>query len=149
MNTTVVVVASLALSAIALSAAAQGVGGGLVNQRDREQRPCDTTTSVIDSARADAVSVLFSDRPLLAELRHEQGIPNSAGQVDVSAVRDGAVCERMASQFDHALSPGTRVAVLRVGPLYYARDPDQRRTTGLFADSTFHVLIRLGAAFEE
>lgn len=152
MNSTVVFATSLALSAVALSssaAAAQGVRGSLVEQRDREQLPCAVTQSVIDSARADAVSVLFSDRPIIADLRREQGIPASATQLTVTPVRDGSVCKRLASQFDHVLSPGTRVAVVRVGPIFYARDPDQRRATGLFADSTFRVLMRLGAAVEK
>jgi hypothetical protein len=151
MKTTVALATSLALSAIALSAgtaAAQGSRGGLANQRDREQLPCAVTASVVDSARADVMSVLFSDRPLLADLRREQGIPSSASQVSVSAVRDGSLCGRLASQFDHALSPGAKVAVLRVGPIFYARDPDQRHATGIFTDSTFHVLMRLGAALD-
>lgn len=138
MNTTVVLATSLALCAVALSASAAAA-----------QRSCIMTPSVIDSARADAASILFSDRPLVTELRREQGIPSSATQVRVVAVRDPSLCERMASQFDRVLSPGTRLAVLRMGPIFYARDPDQRRTTGIFADSTFRVLMRLGAAVEK
>jgi hypothetical protein len=137
-KTTVVLAAALAFSAVALgarTAAAQG--------------PCAVTPSVLDSARAEAVSILFSDHPLVADLRREQSIPRWATQVPVSVVRDGALCQRLASQFDHVLAPGSHVAVLRVGPIFYARDPDQRRTTGLFADSTFRVLMRLGAALDK
>ncbi|MGH7616343.1 MAG: hypothetical protein ACREPM_03875 [Gemmatimonadaceae bacterium] len=138
MNTTTVLATSLALCAVALSAGAT-----------QAQSPCAVTRSVIDSARAEAVGILFSDRPLAAELRREQGIPQSAAQVSLSVVSDRALCERLASQFDHVLSPGAKFAVLRVGPIYYARDPDQRRATGLFADSTFHVVMRLGAAVDK
>jgi hypothetical protein len=137
MNTTSKSAMLLALSAVVLSAGAA-----------KAQAPCAVTPSVIDSARVDAISILFSERPLVAELRREQGIPQSAIQVPVSAVRNASVCQRLALQFDH-LSPGTKVAVLRVGPIFYARDPDQRRTTGIFTDSTFRVLLRLGAAVEK
>jgi hypothetical protein len=138
MKTTIVLVASLALSAVALST---GVA--------KAQRPCAVASSVSDTARAEVASILFSDRPIMAELRREQGIPHSAAQVPVSLIRDASVCERLASQFDHPLSPGTNVLVLRVGPIFYARDPDQRHTTGIFTDSTFHVLMRLGAALDK
>ena len=151
MNTTVVFATSLALSAIALSASgagAQGVRAGLASQRDRDQLPCAVIPAVIDSARAEAMSVLFSDTPILTELRREQGVPLSATQVGVSVVRDGSVCQRLASNFDHAVSPSTRVTVLRVGPIFYARDPDQRHATGFFADSTLRVLVRLGPPME-
>jgi hypothetical protein len=61
-------------------------------------------------------------------------------------VRDGPLCSRAAAGFRHEVSPGTRFVVLRLGPIYYARDPDQRRDTGVIMDSTFKVLVRLGAA---
>jgi hypothetical protein len=138
MNTSIVLATSLALSAVALSADAA-----------KAQRTCAVASSVSDTARAEVASILFSDRPIMAQLRREQGIPHSAAEVAVSLIRDASVCERLASQFDHPLSPGTNVVVLRVGPIFYARDPDQRRTTGIFADSTFHVLMRLGAALDK
>jgi hypothetical protein len=138
MKKTVVLATSLALSAIALSASAA-----------KAQGPCAVTPSLIDSARVEAVSILYSDRPLLTELRREQGLPPAANQVAVTVVRDASQCERLASRFDHALSPGTSVAVLRLGSIFYARDPDQRHATGIFADSTGRVLIRLGPAVEK
>jgi hypothetical protein len=30
--------------------------------------------------------------------------------------------------------------------MYYARDPDQKKATGVITDTTFKVLVRLGAA---
>ena len=151
MKTTVVLATSLALSAVALSAssaAAQGLGRSLAEQRTREQVPCAVTRSLIDSARVDAISILFSEHPLVADLRREQGIPNSAANVAVTPVNDGSLCKRLASQFDHVAS-GARVAVLRIGPVFYARDPDQRHSTGIFADSTLHVVMRLGPAMDK
>jgi hypothetical protein len=151
MNTSIVLATSLALSAVALSAgtaAAQSSRGSLSAQREREQVPCSVSSSAIDSARADAVGILYSDHPLAAELRQEQGIPASASQLTVTPVSDGALCRRLAAQFDRTLPSTSRLAVLRMGSIYYARDPDQRRTTGIFADSTFRVLMRLGAALK-
>jgi hypothetical protein len=151
MNTTVVFATSLALSAIALSgstAVAQGAANSLSAQRERDQLPCASTQAVIDSARAEAMSVLFSNTPVLTELRQEQGVP-AASTLGVSVVRDGSVCQRLASSFGHAVSPGTRVTVLRLGPIFYARDPDQHHATGFFADSTLKVLVRLGPPMDK
>ncbi len=55
------------------------------------------------------------------------------------------ICTRMTPALGHAISPTTRFAVLKVGPLYYARDPDQQRGTGVLADSLFRVVMRFGA----
>ena len=151
MHTTVVFATSLALSAIALgasSAAAQSARGSLAAQRERDQLPCAGTKAVVDSARAEAMSVLFSNTPVLTELRQEQGIP-SATQLGVAVVLDGSVCQQLASHFDHALPATTRVTVLKLGPIFYARDPDQRHATGFFADSTLKVLVRLGPPMDK
>ncbi len=147
MKLTVAFVASLAISAVGSSvAAAQDSRAAFADLKVREQEPCALTAPVLDSARADVADILFSDSRLIAELRHEQGIPDSPGQVTVSPVSDGTVCRRLASQLDHVVSSSTRLAVLRVGSIFYARDPDQSRATGVFADSTLHVVVRLGAA---
>jgi hypothetical protein len=138
MKTTVVLATALALSAIALSA-----------RTAKAQAPCATTPSLVDSARVEATSILFADRPLLTELRRDQRIPPSAAQTAVSVIRDASVCQRLAAQFDHALSPGASVAVVRVGSVFYARDPDQHHATGIFADSTLHLLLRVGAAIDK
>jgi hypothetical protein len=61
-------------------------------------------------------------------------------------VRDGALCSRVASSFDHPLDPDASFVLLRLGRVYYARDPDQRRATGMIMDTTFKVLVRLGTA---
>ena len=152
MKMTVAFAVSLAISAVGARssvAAAQGNGGSLAALRQREQEPCALTTPALDSAREDVEEILFSASRLLVELRHEQGIPDSPTQVPVLPVTDGSVCRRLASQLDHALSPSTRLAVLRVGSIFYARDPDQRRGTGIFADSTLKVVMRMGPALDK
>jgi len=110
------------------------------------QAPCLTLKTVVDSARDDALSVLTSDRPLVVELRREQHIAGPRELAPVHVVNDRYVCARMATTFERPIAPGVRFAVLKIGPLYYARDPDQRLGTGVIADSTFKVLMRLGAA---
>jgi hypothetical protein len=110
------------------------------------QAPCSTSPAVIDSARDDVMSILESESPLALELKQEQHL---AGRITISEVRDARRCTRMAAALNHSLPAGTTFAVLHVGPIYYARDPDQRRATGVFTDSTFHVLIRLGAAMPD
>jgi len=109
------------------------------------QAPCSTARAVVDSARDDALSVLTSDRPLVTELRREQNISNASDLSHITAVNDRFICAKMAGTFDHLVPPGVGFAVLRIGPMFYARDPDQRRSTGVFADTAFHVLMRLGA----
>lgn len=152
MKTTVAFAVSLAISTVSLSpgvAAAQRNSGGFAAQRAREHEPCALSEAVLDSARADVADILFSDSRLLVELRHEQGIPDSPAQVAVSPVSDGTVCRRLASQLDHTLSLTTKLAVLRVGSIFYARDPDQSKATGVFADSTLKVVMRMGAALDK
>jgi hypothetical protein len=152
MKMTVAFAVSLAISALGVRssvASAQENNAGLAALRQREQEPCALTTPALDSAREDVEEILFSASRLLVELRHEQGIPDSATQVAVVPVTDGSVCRRLASQLDHALSPSTRLAVLRVGSIFYARDPDQRRATGIFADSTLRVVMRMGPALDK
>jgi hypothetical protein len=88
--------------------------------------------------------VLESGSQLVKELRQEQRLPSTGPISPVTVVRDRFVCGRLATLFDHEIAPGISFVVLRVGPLYYAREPDQRRGTGIIADSVFHVLLRLG-----
>ena len=127
-------VAALALTAGAFSA-----------RYASAQAPCATApTVVIDSARTEVSGVLESGSQLVKELRQEQGLPKTGPISPVTVVRDRFVCSRLATLFDHEVAPGISFVVLRVGPLYYAREPDQRRGTGIIADSTFHVLLRLG-----
>ena len=66
----------------------------------------------------------------------------------VTVIRERFICARIAGTFAHIVPPGVTFVVLKIGPLYYARDPDQRRGTGVFADSAFHVVMRLGAAID-
>lgn len=107
------------------------------------QAPCDTKRAVVDSAREDVFTVLGSDGKLVQELRREQGI--SADSIAPVTISDPAVCAKMAGAFNRLLPRASTFAVLRVGNVYYGRDPDQKRATGVITDSTFRVLMRLGA----
>jgi hypothetical protein len=107
------------------------------------QAPCSTKRAVVDSARSDVFTVLGSDGKLVAELRQEQGIV--ADSLRPVTVTDPKVCAKLATAFNRLLPTTATYAVLRVGSVYYARDPDQKRATGVITDSTFRVLMRLGA----
>ena len=113
--------------------------------RSQAQAPCSVAAAVVDSARDDALSILTSDRPLVLELRKEQNMTQASDLASLSVVNERYVCTKMAGAFDHIIAPGVSFAVLRIGPIYYARDPDQRRGTGVFTDTAFKVLMRLGA----
>jgi len=39
---------------------------------------------------------------------------------------------------------GDKFVVLKIGPLYYAREPYQRRGTGILTDTAYKVVARLG-----
>jgi len=110
------------------------------------QAPCSTSPAVVDSAREEVLAILESESPLALELKQEQHI---VGPITIAEVRDARVCTRMAAAFKRTLPEGTTFAVLHVGPIYYARDPDQRHATGVFTDSTFRVLVRLGAVMPD
>ena len=112
----------------------------------RAQAPCSTTKALVDSARIEVGSVLGSESPLVAELRQEQGLPKTGAISPVAVVMDRSICARLATAFAREIPPGVSFAVLKVGPLYYARDPDQRRGTGIVTDSTFRVVLRLGVS---
>ena len=66
----------------------------------------------------------------------------------MTPVKERYICARLAGAFSHMVAPGVSFAVLRIGPVYYARDPDQRRGTGVFTDTTFKVLVKLGVSVE-
>jgi hypothetical protein len=112
----------------------------------RAQAPCAVTPTLVDSARDEVGSVLGSNSPLVQELRQEQKLPKTGPIFPVTVVRDRFICGRLATAFKHDIPPGVSFVVLRVGPLYYAREPDQRRGTGIVTDSTFNVLLRLGVS---
>jgi hypothetical protein len=107
------------------------------------QAPCSTRRAVVDSARSDVFTVLGSDGKLVAELRQEQGI--SADSIRPVTITDPMICTKLASAFNRLLPTTATYAVLRIGNVYYARDPDQKRATGVITDSSFRVLMRLGA----
>lgn len=107
------------------------------------QAPCSTRRAVVDSARDDIFTVLGSDGQLVQELRKEQGL--TADSIRAITVLDPMVCTKLAPAFNRLLPTTTTFAVLRVGNLYYARDPDQKRATGVITDSLYRVLMRLGA----
>jgi hypothetical protein len=104
---------------------------------------CATATEVVDSARNDVLEFLRSDAPLMVELRAEHRLKVDA--ITAVPVTERLVCTRITPAFNHAIAPTTRFAVLKVGPLYYARDPDQKRGTGVLVDSLFRVVLRFGA----
>lgn len=110
------------------------------------QVPCSASEIVADSARDEVLAVLSSDGELAKEIRQEQGIANPHDLSPITLVRDRAVCARMAGQFGHFVAPGIGFVVLRVGRLYYAREPDQRLGTGVLTDSAFRVVARFGAS---
>ena len=110
------------------------------------QAPCSIIPVMVDSARDEVLSVLKSGGEVITELRHDLGVTRFEAFSPVQVIRDGSLCSRAAAGFRHEVSPGTRFVLLRLGPIYYARDPDQRRDTGVIMDSTFKVLVRLGAA---
>ena len=105
---------------------------------------CSTSQVQVDSAKSEVSSVLNSGSSLVAELRQEQKLPATGDIGPVSIVRDRPVCAKIATQFDHEVAPSASLVVLRVGPLFYAREPDQKRGTGIITDSTYKVLLRLG-----
>jgi len=113
------------------------------------QAPCLTTQAVVDSAREDALAILTAERPLTIELRAEHGIKSAAEISFTDVVRDRRICAKLAGAFDHLIAPGVSFAVVRLGPFYYARDPNQTRSTGVITDTTFRVLLRLGAEIPE
>lgn len=110
------------------------------------QAPCSASKILADSARDEVFAVLSSDGELAKEIRQEQGIASPRDLAPVTLIRDRAVCARLAGQFGHFVAPGIGFVVLRVGRLYYAREPDQRLGTGVLTDSTFHVIARFGAS---
>lgn len=107
------------------------------------QAPCSTKRAVVDSARSDVLTVLGSNGELVSELRREQGI--AADSIVAVPVTDAAVCSRLAAAFNRLLPTSSTFAVLRIGNVYYARDPDQKRATGVITDSSYRVLMRFGA----
>ena len=110
------------------------------------QAPCSNSKLLADSARDEVIAVLSNSGELAKEIRQEQGIAKPGDLSPITLVRDRAVCARLAGQFGHFVAPGVGFVVLRVGPLYYAREPDQRRGTGVLTDSAFRVIARFGVA---
>lgn len=113
------------------------------------QAPCSLQRAVLDSARDEVHAVLTSSSKLVSELRQEQNMTSDATVNTMTPVRERYVCTKMAAAFDHIIPPGRSFAVLRVGPVYYARDPDQKRSTGVITDTTFKVLMRLGVSTDK
>jgi len=109
---------------------------------------CASGQAQVDSARDEVLSVLANDTPLAKEIRQEQNIANASDLAKMTLVRDRAVCSRVASRIDHPLPVGVGVVVLSVGPLYYVREPDQKKGTGVITDKNFKVVARLGAAVD-
>ena len=113
------------------------------------QTQCLASEAAADSARNDLADVMTSGNVLVMQLRIEQRIPADETGEHAPLVHDRTVCTRMAATLKHPLAPRTRITVLRMGSLYYVRDPDQRQSTGVIADSTFTVLMRLGRRIDD
>jgi hypothetical protein len=109
---------------------------------------CASGAAQVDSARDEVLSVLANDSQLAREIRQEQHIASTEELGKMSLVRDRAVCSRAATRIDHPLPAGASVVVLRVGPLYYVREPDQKKGTGVITDKDLKVIARLGAAVD-
>ncbi|HWP17140.1 MAG TPA: hypothetical protein VNM46_16055 [Xanthobacteraceae bacterium] len=109
---------------------------------------CASGQAQVDSARDELISVLGNDSQLAKEIRQEQKIASANDLAKMTLVRDRAVCSRVASRIDHPLPVGAAVVVLSVGPLYYVREPDQKKGTGVITDRDFKVVARLGAAVD-
>jgi hypothetical protein len=107
---------------------------------------CSTSQVQVDSAKDEVGSVLNSASPLVAELREEQHLPATGPIGPISVVRDRPVCSKIATQFDHEIGANASLVVLKIGPLFYAREPDQKRGTGIITDGSYKVLLRLGAS---
>ena len=123
--------------------AALAILAGAGASRVQAQAPCSTRRAVVDSARSDIFTVLGSDGQLVAELRREQGI--SADSIKPVTITDPTICTKLAPAFNRLIPTTASYAVLRVGNMYYARDPDQKRATGVITDTNYRVLMRLGA----
>ena len=134
------------MKAIAAAAAALFVLGA--HNTVSAQVFCATNPAQIDSARDEVMSVLGNDGQLAREIRQEQHIGTTDELAKMSLVKDRALCSRVASRIDHPLPTGAAVVVLRVGPLYYVREPDQKKGTGVITDKDFKVVARLGAAVD-
>jgi hypothetical protein len=110
---------------------------------------CSTVQVQVDSAKDEVSSVLNSTSSLVSEMRQEQHLPATGEIGPISIVRDRTVCAKLATQFDHEIPSSASLVVLRIGPLFYVREPDQKRGTGLITDSTYKVLLRLGASVKD
>ena len=107
--------------------------------------PCSLAPAILDSARVDAFVVLTSASRLVSDLRREQNMTDST-IAKMLPVRDRSVCAKLAGTFERIIPPGSSFAVLKIGKVYYVRDPDQKRGTGVITDTSYTVLMRLGAA---
>lgn len=133
------------ITRFAAGALIAAAAGALSATSARAQAPCSTARAKADSAREEVMSVLTSESEASREIRQEQGIPDPRA-LPTTVVRDGLTCSKLATKFGHPVGARTTFVVLQVGPLFYAREPDQRRGTGILADSTFKVIARLGVA---
>ena len=108
----------------------------------QSQTPCSVSPVHVDSARNEVMAVLTSDGQVMKEIREEQSFPKDLPAITV--IRDATICARAATAFGHSINKGDSFVVLRIGPLYYAREPYQRRGTGVLMDTAYKVVARLG-----
>lgn len=109
------------------------------------QAPCSTSRIMADSAREEVMTVLGNDGTLAKEIRQEQGIGKPTDQ-SIRVIKDGLICSKLATQFGHPIGAHTTFVVLAIGPVFYAREPDQQKGTGILTDSTFKVIARMGVS---
>jgi hypothetical protein len=104
---------------------------------------CITNQAMSDSARSEVVSVITSSSTLVQELRRDVGATADRDFTPVSIVNERTACARAIAAFPHVIGSTERVILLRLGPIYYLRDPDQRRSTGVILGQDMKVLLTL------
>ena len=124
-------------------AVAVAIATCVLSGRDAQaQAPCEFSRVLVDSARNEVASVLTSEGTVAQEIRQEQGLPKLLPAIQV--VKDGMICARLATLFGHSLAKDTRFVVLKIGPLFYAREPYQQFGTGILTDSAYKIVAKLG-----
>lgn len=134
-----------AISTIAVALVAAAGMSALSARAAAAQAPCSLKVATVDSARDEVMTVLESPGKLSQEIRQEQHL-GPVDKLHIDLVKNGWICSKLAVQFGHPLGAHGDFVALHVGPLFYARDPNQTLSTGILTDSAFHVIARLGVS---
>lgn len=134
-----------AISTIAVALVAAAGMSAVAARVATAQAPCSIKSATADSARDEVMTVLSSQGELAQEIRQEQHL-GQVNKLHIDLVKNGWICSRLATQFGHPIGAQTSFVALHVGPLFYAREPDQTIGTGILTDSAFHVIARLGVS---